>query len=324
MWLIILWLCVFVVSLVALVKGSDYFTDAAEKIGLKFGLSPFLIGVTIVAVGTSIPELVASVLGVLQGHSEIVVGNVAGANIARILLVLGLTAIIGKRLTVARELIRVDLPFLVGSAFLMGFMVLDGEFTWIEGLLSLALLFVYMRYTIVFERRSDKEITREMRSETRHLRSPSEPGVLWHHIFVLLLSGAVIYLGGVFTVRSVIRLAGLFGTGTEIVAITAVALGTSLPELSVTIAAARKHKAEIALGIVLGSNVFNTFAIMGVSSLFGPLAIPDSVLFFSIPVMIASTFLYLFMTQDKEITKWEGWLLVIFYAFFFLRIIGVV
>ena len=323
MMLALLWLCVFIVSIVALVKGSDYFTDAAEKLGLKLGLSPFLLGVTIVAIGTSIPELVASVLGVVEGHSEMVVGNVAGANIARILLVLGITAIVGQRLTVARELIRVDLPFLVGSAFLMGFMVLDGQFTWIEGLLSLALLFVYMRYTIVFERRSDKEIAKEMRSETRHLRSPSYPGVVWHHILVLLVSGAVIYLGGMFTVRSVVQLANIFGTGTEVVAITAVALGTSLPELAVTISAARKHKAEIALGIVLGSNVFNTLAIMGVSSLFGPLAIPESVLMFSIPVMIASTFLYLFMTQDREITQWEGWLLVIFYAFFFLRIIGV-
>ena len=323
---ILLWSCVFVVSLVALIKASDYFTDAAEKIGLSLRLSSFLIGVTIVAIGTSIPELVSSIIAAGSGHGELVTGMVVGSNIARILLVLGVAAIIGRKLAITHELISVDLPFLLGSAFLVTFMMWDGVFAPLEALICLLLLFAYLSYTVVSEERSDPEIAKEMRSEVKELRSEVRHDEnRWVPWVVLVISGAFIYLGARFTVSSVINLAQTISVSSHVIAVTAMGLGTSLPELSVTIQAARKHKAEIAVGNLLGSNIFNSFGVMGVPAvLFGGLAIPSEVFSFGLPVMIAATFLYLFMTQDKKITKWEGYLLVGFYAFFFLKTVGLV
>ncbi|MBN1275572.1 calcium/sodium antiporter [Candidatus Woesearchaeota archaeon] len=317
------WPFVFITSIVVLVKSSDWFTEAAERIGVRFGLSSFLIGVTIVAIGTSIPELVSSLIAAFIGQGEIVAGSVIGANIARILLVLGLAAIVGKKLNIVHELISVDLPFLVGSAFIMALMLWDGVFTPVEGLLSLGVLFVYFAYTAVSEERSDPEISKEMRSEVRELRTEVKaPESWWEPWAMLAIAGVLIYAGARFTVQSVTEIAGLLGVGSHIVAVVALGLGTSLPELSVTIAAARHHKAEIAVGNLLGSNIFNSFGVMGFPALFGPLAVPASLLEFALPVMVAATFLYLFITQDKQITKWEGWLLLIFYAFFVGRITG--
>ncbi|MBD3209682.1 calcium/sodium antiporter [Candidatus Woesearchaeota archaeon] len=323
LFVMLFWTCVFVVSIVALVKASDYFTDAAEKIGLALRLSSFLIGVTIVAVGTSIPELVASVVAALMGHGEMVTGNVVGANIARILLVLGLAAIVGKKLNIVHELISVDLPFLVGSAFILALMIWDGAFVPVEGIICLALLFVYIAYTVTSEERSDTEIAKEMRSEVKEMRSEVRHEVnRWQPWVVLVASGLFIYVGARFTVESVVQLAGVLSIAPHIIAVTAVGLGTSLPELSVTVAAARKHKAEIAVGNLLGSNIFNTFGVMGVPALFGALSVPRELLTFALPVMVAATFLYLFITQDRKITQWEGWLLVLFYAFFLVKILG--
>lgn len=324
MLLAVFWVCVFIISIVFLVKSSGYFTEAAEKVGVYFGLSPFIIGVTIVAVGTSLPELISSLVAVFAGSSEIVVGNVIGSNIANIFLVLGITAIVGRRMSVAYELISVDLPLLIGSALLLGFLLLDGSFGPIDGIISLALLLVYLLFTARSERHSDKEITKEMKTEERELRSALRKRSLLLPLFTLFITGFFIYFSATYTVKSVINLAGLFGTGTDMIAITAVALGTSLPELSVTIAAARKKKAEIAVGNILGSNIFNALAVMGIPSLFGALTVPTTILLLGLPVMIAATFLYLFITQDKVITKWEGWLLVIFYAAFLCKLFGLV
>lgn len=324
--MIIFWSAVFLISLFILLKSSDFFTDAAEEIGLSLKLSPFLIGVTIVAVGTSIPELVSSLIAARAGYGELVTGTVVGSNIARILLVLGLSAIAARKLHIVHELISVDLPFLLGSAFLMTLMMIDGSFVALEAIICLLLLIAYVAYTVVSESRSDKEITKEMRSEFKELKDNTFLGkkryTPW---FVLLFSALLVYLSARFTVDSVVNLASLFQISPHIIAITAVALGTSLPELSVTLVAARKHKAEIAVGNLLGSNIFNSLAVMGLPALlFGDLPIPFEVFSFALPMMVAATFLYVFITQDKMITHWEGYLLLSFYVFFLLKIFAIV
>ena len=137
---------------------------------------------------------------------------------------------------------------------------------------------------------------------------------------IFIISSIFIFIGAKYTINSVIQLSELLNLGTEIIAISAVALGTSLPELMVSITAARKGKAEIAVGNILGSNIFNTFAVMGIPALFGVLIIPQSILSFGLPLMLAATLLYFFITQDNEITKWEGWMLIMFYAFFVIKL----
>lgn len=138
----------------------------------------------------------------------------------------------------------------------------------------------------------------------------------WKTLTILIVSAFFIYLGAEYTIESVIKLSKILNIGKEIIAISAVALGTSLPELMVTVSAARKGKPEIAVGNVLGSNIFNALAVMGMPAFFGTLIIPHSILTFGLPMMLVATLLYFFMTQDKEITKWEGWMLIIFYVFF--------
>jgi len=306
------WLLVFVVSILVLIKASDYFTEAAEKIGLAFRIPPFIVGVTIVALGTSLPELVSSIIAVLKGSSEIVVGNVIGSNIANIFLVLGVAAVVGKRLNITFELIHVDLPFLLGSTFLLAASIWDGVYTFPEAILSLICLVLYLHYTLNSEREhDDKEIKKEMREELKGKHKLKKK-----QFFILALSAFFIFLGAKFTIDSVIGISTLLDIGKEVIAVSAIALGTSLPELMVSYTAARKGKAEIAVGNVLGSNIFNSLAVMGIPALIGPLTIPANLLAFALPMMIIATLMYFVITQDKQITRWEGGLLLIFYVFF--------
>ncbi|MAH32827.1 conjugal transfer protein TraR [archaeon] len=311
-----IWIAVFIASLIVLIKASDYFTDSAEKIGIFFGLPAFIAGVTIVAVGTSLPELISSIFAVLRNSSEIVVGNVIGSNITNIFLILGIIAILSKKLKIAYELIHVDLPLLVGSAFLLAITIWDGIFSLGEAFLCIAGFLIYLNYTLNSEKRhKDKEIKKEMKG----LKIEKLGFKVWA---ILVISAFFIFLGAKYTIESVIELSEILNVGKEIIALTAVALGTSLPELTVSVAAIRKGKPEIAVGNVLGSNIFNSFLVMGIPALFGTLIIPNNILIFALPIMIIATLLFFFITQEKEITRWEGWLLVLFYVFFVGKIVG--
>lgn len=309
--MILWWIGIFIVSLVVLIKASDYFTDSAEKIGLYLGMPAFIVGVTIVAIGTSLPELVSSLFAVIGGHSEIVAANVIGSNIANIFLILGVAAVMSRKLKIGYELKHVDLPILVGSAFFLALTLLDGEFSIFEALLCLFGLVIYSMYTLYSEKlQKDDQIQKEMKSEAKKMKiTPST-------IVVLIVSGAFIFLGAKFTIDAVIQLASLLPVSTDTIAVTAVALGTSLPELMVTISAAKRGKPEMAVGNVLGSNIFNTFAVMGFPALIGSLTVEANTLTFSLPVMVVGTLLFFFITQDREVTKWEGWVLLMFYVFF--------
>lgn len=318
---LIIWLVSLVLSLVVLVKASDIFTDSAETIGNWLKLPAFIIGVTIVAIGTSLPELASSIASVMKGSSEIVIGNVVGSNIANIFLVLGIAAIVAKKLKIKYELIHVDLPLLICSAGLLAITVWDGVFSIPEAVICLIAIAIYIIYTIRSESGGkDKEIRKEMKPELKKLRKRDKlKATVW---IMLILSAFFIYVGAEFTVSSVIELSKLLNIGTEIIAASAVALGTSLPELVVSVTAARKGNAEIAVGNVLGSNIFNSLAVMGIPAFFGVLIIPKSILAFSLPVMLFATFLYFFTTQDKQITRWEGYMLVLFYVLYMGKLLG--
>ena len=306
---LLIWSCVLVASLAVLLKASDWFTAAAERIGLALGLPTFLVGVTIVGFGTSLPELVSSVLAVLRGASEIVAGNVVGSNITNLLLILGLAAVVGGHLLVRHELVSVDLPFLVGSAFFLALVLWSGEVSRLEGALCLAGVGIYLWYAATSKAPIDAEL--EAR-EAAMARAPR-----WRRSTLILLgAGGLIYLGADWTVEAVVELATLLGIGRELIAASAVALGTSLPEVAVTIVAARRGQPELAVGNVLGSNVFNAFAVVGISALVGPLAVPAVILEFALPLMVLATLLAFFMIMEKEMTKWEGWLSMLFYAYF--------
>lgn len=302
----IFWVTVFVLSLAMLIKSSDYFTGSAEKLGIYFGLPHFIVGVTIVAIGTSLPELVSSLAAVAMGSPEIVAGNVVGSNITNIFLIIGLSGIVGKRITISYDLLRVDLPLLIASAFMLAILAYDGSFSPADGVISIAGLVVYLGYVMTTARDG------ESRSEQFSLKDAA----------VLAGSAILLYLSAEYTVRSVVEISHALGVGAEVIAATAVAFGTSLPELSVSLMAARRGRAEIAIGNVLGSNIFNSFGVVGISALFGAIVFPETIRSFALPLMIAATLLYLFMTQDRQMTRWEGGMLLIFYVYYLGRILG--
>jgi cation:H+ antiporter len=315
--MILLWILVFIVSVAVLSKSADYFTDAAEEVGQALKLPPFIIGVTIVALGTSLPELAASIVAVINGASEIVAANVIGSNITNIFLVLGVAGIVAKQLDISFELITVDLPLLVGSTFLVSFMMWDGLFSIGEGIICLATLVLYLHYTFSSEQVHDKK------EETEEVRK-NRPKFTFNLWLRLVFSAIFLFLGAKYTIDSVIYASELLNIGKDIIAISAIALGTSLPELIVSYSAAKKGQAEIAVGNILGSNIFNILGVMGVTSFFGTLRVAPDMISFGIPMMLAATLLYFFITQDKKITKWEGGILLIFYVFFIGKILGLV
>lgn len=314
---LLLWVALFVASLYVLVRAASYFTDSAEQIGLLLGIPDFIVGVTIVAIGTSLPEIISSLFAVVENSSEIVIGNVIGSNVTNIFLIVGIAAIFGKKLKIGYELIHIDLPLLMGSALFLAITIVDGEFSLLEAVLALAGFLVYMLHAVSErKKRVDVLIKREMKA----VGVLKKIGV--RTLITLFVSGFFIYLGGRYTIESVVRLSEVLNLGTEVLAASAIAFGTSLPELAVTITAARKGKPEIAVGNVLGSNIFNTLAVMGIPALIGPLVIPRNIVMFALPMLLIATLLFFFMTQDKEITQWEGWFLVLFYVFFIGRLFG--
>ncbi|MFZ4667633.1 MAG: calcium/sodium antiporter, partial [Prochlorotrichaceae cyanobacterium] len=318
-------LVIFIVSLAILVKASDFFTGAAEKIGIFFGMDPFIVGVTIVAVGTSLPELVSSILAVLQGASEVVVGNVVGSNIANIFLIIGIAGVIstaspgkerGRELIIEYDLVSVDLPLFVGSAFLLCLAISDQQFSRVESGIFILGYLIYLFYTLDTSKPETIAVDSASDGATVELAADKQPTYLLKQIGVLVISSVFIFLGAKYTISSLISLSEILNIGKEIIAVSAVAVGTSLPELIVTINAAMRGNAEIAIGNVLGSNIFNIFMVMGIPGLIGRLSIPESVLFSAVPVLLAGTLLMFFVTQDRKLTSWEGWLFFLFYVWF--------
>lgn len=323
---IFLWVGAFIASISVLLKASDIFTDNAEKIGLFFRLPAFIIGVTIFAFGTSLPELVSSVFAVIGNNSEIVSGTVVGSNIANIFLILGVVAIIGKKMKLNYEILNVDLPILMASAFLLAVMIFDGEFTFAEAILSLIGLLIYLVRSVTMEDDKAGKAGEKRRKMEANVKSIFDfrryAGFPWRNFFMLLLSCGFIFVSAKYTIDSAVRLSSLFNLTKEVIGATIIAFGTSLPELAVSFTAAQKGKAEIAVGNILGSNIFNVLGVMGIAGLFGTLIVPMSIVTFSLPIMILATVLYLFVTQDKEITSWEGGFLLIFYVLFIGKMLG--
>lgn len=302
---ILLYIGIFVAALTALLFASDWFTDAAEEIGSAFGIPSFVIGLTIVALGTSLPELATSIISILKGNSEIVVGNVVGSNITNIALVLGLVLIYAKYIRLEYNVWHIDMTFLWGSAFFLWFVVYDRHISALETILLLSLLVIFLMYLLKKGPNENGEEEKKKRDKIRPIA-----------IGKLILGALLVWQGADYTIYAIGEISKLLGFAPEYIALSAIALGTSLPEVFVSISAIRKGNAGIAIGNVIGSNIFNTFAVMGISSIVGPLKIPDNIFYFYIPLMIVITVIFGIISNNKKLTQWEGYLLLIFYLFY--------
>ncbi|MDQ1276581.1 MAG: cation:H+ antiporter [Euryarchaeota archaeon] len=336
---------ILLLGLVFLVKGSDYFVKSASAIAEKLGVSEFVIGLTLVAVGTSIPELASSIVASIQHASGIVVGNVVGSNIVNIGLIVGLAAFLSPMKTEV-EMLRRDGYIMLFAAVLFFVFALNGELSKIESGLFILL---YIAYTFFLFEEAEKyegklhfkeflkyffkfQYINSARQKINGISngsnrtngdSDNENGQLKDgfskEILTLVLSCAAIIIGANYFVEESIFFAELLGIPDTIIGTTLVAFGTSLPELAVTVSAARQGYGNIALGNIIGSNITNVFMILGISGLLFPIAVAEISLFFTTPVMIfISVVLLIFISTGWEIKRWEGVALMIIYAAFLL------
>ncbi|NMG59223.1 calcium/sodium antiporter [Geitlerinema sp. P-1104] len=365
------WLGIFAVSLFVLIKASDWFIDSSEVLGVFLRLSPFIIGVAIVSVGTSLPELMSSITAVQEGSSEIVFGNVIGSNVANIFLITGVAAVVAGKMELKYDLTSVDLPLFVGSSFLLALMLFTGKYSVGEAVLCLLAYGVYLIYTITtsegeiggipisdapveakseatvavgalestgpdngspapLETNPTTEAATSSDDSVQHSKTDAAPEAAerqafpWKALSILVVSVVLIYFGAKYTVESVVALSELLNIGKEIIAVSALALGTSLPELSVSLVCVKRGSYDVAIGNVLGSNIFNALVVMAIPRFFGALIIPKTTLIEGLLEMLCGTILMFFVVQDKQITRWEGYLFIIFYAWFIAQIFDLV
>jgi cation:H+ antiporter len=330
--MLFVWIIVFAVSLAVLVKGADWLITNAEKIGLAFGLSPFIIGVTIVGIGTSFPELVSSFAAAFGGVPDVVVSNAVGSNIANILLIVGAAAVVGKRLVVTKSLIDLDLPLLaVGTALLVG-VVWDRQITTGESILLLVTYGIYLLYTTLHaETEPHEELIEHMptRPERRELVTADKANVsekikrpkLEAKDFIFLTAGIIgLVIGAKYLIEALIQLSAMLDIATGVIAISAVAFGTSLPELLVSIKAAMQKKSEVALGNIFGSNIFNALVVIGLPGLFFSLEVESQTFSIGVPVMAVSTLLFVISGISRRIHVWEGAFFLLLYVFFLAKL----
>ena len=308
-----------------LVKGADWLVLGAERIGLALGLSPFVVGVLIVGIGTSFPELISSFVAVMSGASEMVVANAVGSNVANILLIVGISAVIGTRLVIKKDLIDLDLPLIAISTALFLGVVFDGRVSFGEALLLLIAYGVYLSY-IMFNQEDVSDMEQLPSRLTRRLmslgsvrlgkRGGHRPKIGMKDAGLLLGGTIGLAVGAKYMVDSVIALSEIWGIGAGAITIIAVAFGTSLPELLVSIKATLQKKSDIALGNVFGSNAFNILVVVGLPGLFYPLAIDEQTLYIGVPAMVLATLLFIISGISRRIHLWEGAMYLVFYALF--------
>jgi len=306
---LLLWLGILALALFGLIKASQYMISSSEKIGLSLGVPPFIIGVLLLAIGTSLPELLTSIIAATTGNTGIITGNVVGSNVANIFFILGITTVISRTpLKMGSAVITTDLYFLISSAILFTMSAVDNQFTPVEGLISLAMFGVYLVYII----RVDHSVMETPEDERPKFRTLD--------VFIFLGSAVLLYFSAEYTIKAVVFTSNYLDIGEDIIATTVVALGTSLPELVVSLQAVRTGNSEMAIGNILGSSIFNLLMVMGVGALFGAIDISDDFLFEVLPFMLVATLLSFFMSRDKRFTRWEGYIFLIFY-FMFVRVV---
>ena len=307
--MLIFWIAVFIISLFVLVKGADWLLASSEKIGLKIGLSPFVVGVTIVAFGTSLPELISGFVAVANGFSEIVVANAVGSNIANILLVVGISAIVGKRLSVSKDLIDLDLPLIALSTAIFLLVAYDGSVTFFESMFLVITYVIYLGFSLIYkDADADEKVKR--------------PKITTNDILMLFIGIVGLAIGAKFIVDSIDALSLILNIGTEIIAISAVAIGTSLPELIVSVKAALRKQSEVALGNIFGSNIFNVLAVVGLPGLFGKLTIDPQTIVIGLPVLLMATVLFIISGISRRIHVQEGALYLMLYVIFIAKLFG--
>lgn len=316
------YIILFIIGLIFLVKGADYLVDGSASLAKRLGMPTLIIGLTIVAFGTSMPEFIVNVFSAINGDTNIALGNILGSNIANISLILGLVAII-KPIHLPRSTVWKEIPFSLLAASILFLASADRLISKLElsaltrgdGLICLLMFAVFIHY--IFEAIKKKGTQLETKKIEIKKYKPS--------VIALMIIGGMIllYFGGQWTVNGAVKIARALGLSTFLVSATIIALGTSLPELVTAIVAIRKKSADLAIGNTIGSNIFNIFLILGITAAIKPIFVPQR-LVFDMLFLIGITFLFfifMFIGKKSILERWQGVIFIFLYIFYLYYII---
>jgi len=305
---------IFVISLAVLIWGSDMLIEQSEKIALRFGISEYVIGATLVAVGTSLPEMAASITASLNHKPEIAVANVIGSNIFNITLVLAAVFIVAKNVNPHRDFFAKDSSWALFPVLIFILMVMDGSFSRFDGFLLMLLMFAY----VLFLLRAGKDIIIPEEDEEEE-KTP----FVWQKVLMMTIIGFVLVIVGAdYTIESASAIAKSFGVSDWIIGIIMISLGTSMPELMVSITAALKGKADMAIGAIIGSNMANTTMVLGSAALVNRIDLDPTKYMFDISTMLVATLMLVFISANRLYTKPAGISLLIVLALFLQNTLG--
>jgi len=302
---------IFVIAMGVLIWGADVIINQSERIALKFKIPEFIIGATLIALGTSLPEMAASVAASMNGKADIAISNVIGSNILNITLVLATVFLISKKITPARDFFAKDSTWALVPVLVFILMILDGVISRFDAALLLLLMGAYLLF-LLQDAKNIPNLEDIEEFEDLDLGSFS-----WRRVIPFLVLGfLLVIIGAHFTVESASEIARDFGISEWVIGIIMISLGTSLPELVVSISAATKGKVDMAIGNIIGSNMANTTVVLGTAAMVNPLPIHASAYIFDISTMIIATLLLVFLTANKLYTKSAGISLIIILGLF--------
>ena len=290
---------IFTISMGVLIYGADFIVEQSEKIALHYNISQFIIGATLVALGTSLPEMAISMSASMKGSADIAVANVIGSTIFNISLVLGVVFIVAKNVNSKRDIFAKDSAWGLFPIFIFILMGLDGQLNRVDGILFIMLMLAYLLFIIQDHQVDEHSI--EDREKFNWLKSGS----------LLLLGFAFVIVGADFAIESAGNIARMFGISEWLIGLFLVAFGTSLPELTVSIKAAIEGKAEMSIGAIIGSNVANFTMVLGLSSIVNPLNVDFSAYLFDIMAAVILSIMLVFITANKMYNKSAGVVLLI-------------
>ena len=302
-------------GLILLVVGAEFLVKGASNVAGILGISPLIIGLTVVAYGTSAPEMSVSIMSSWAGQADIAVGNVLGSNIFNILLILGLSALVTP-LVVARQIIRSDVPIMIGVSILLLVFGLDGKISRVDGTIFFIGGVVYTLSLIYQSRRQNHEGDRDEFADEYSFSGQSSPQIWLKNLLFIVGGSGLLVLGSRWLVDSASDIARNLGVSELLIGLTIVSMGTSLPELATSIMASIRGERDIAVGNVLGSNIFNILAVLGMAGMLAPdgIVVADAAIEFNAPVAVAVAFACLpIFASGSQISRWEGLLFTFYY-----------
>lgn len=309
---IVIQLLLLVVGFLLLMKGADWFVEGASKIADKLGIPQLVIGLTIVAMGTSLPEAAVSITSALKGSAEITIGNVVGSNILNVLVILGLTAVICV-IPVQKSTVKYEIPFTIFvTAVLAALGLSDNTVGRVDGVILWVLMIVYLLYLLRMAKNGQPP---------EDVPEADKNDKVWKMLLMVVVGGAMIVFGSDLTVDAATELALIFGMSERFIGLTIVAFGTSLPELVTSVTAALKGKTDIAVGNIVGSNIFNILFVVGTSALITPVVYSADFLVDSIAALAAMVFLLVCVLRRKKLSRVGGAIMLAGYAAYFAYLI---